>query len=174
MPTVLLQAILDLLKGFVETWGNFAQYILDVLADIFEKLGLLEEIGDDVTAIKDNTQDIQADVGVIKTNTTNANSYLSNIQTNTGSIVTPITGIKTDADLIATKVTSIDTHTTAISNNMSGIASSASAAAAFDEDIANNTLNTYNKVVTMASDTTQLRADMVTIIGLLQDIKNLM
>ena len=62
MPTVLLQAILDLLKGFVETWGNFAQYILDVLADIFEKLGLLEEIGDDVEAIKDNTQDIQADV----------------------------------------------------------------------------------------------------------------
>ena len=44
----------------------------------------------------------------------------------------------------------------------------------FDEDIANNTLNTYNKMVTVASDTTQLRADMVTIIGLLQDIKNLM
>ena len=170
MPTVLLQAILDLLKGFVETWGNFAQYILDVLADIFEKLGLLEDISDDVEAIKDNSQDIASDVGTIKTNTTNANNYLSQIQTNTGSVVTPVTQIKSNTDVIVTNTTSIASTNTAISNNMSGIASSASSAAAFAEDCANNTLDIYDKMVTVASDTTQMRADNQVIIGLLQQI----
>ena len=170
MPTVLLQAILELLKGFVDSWGTFASYILDSLADIFERLGLLEEIGDDVEAIKDNTQDIQADVSTIKTNTTNANTYLSSIATNTGSVVTPVTQIKSNTDVIATNTTSIATSNTAIANNMSGIAASASAAASFDEDIANNTLDIYDKVVTIASDTTQMRADNQVIIGLLQDI----
>lgn len=170
MPTILLEKILEALTGFISTWGTFAQYVLDHLADIFEKLGLLDDISDDLEAIKDDTQDIQADVATIKGNTVTANGYLAQIQTNTGSVVTPVTQIKTNTDVIATNTQSIATSNTAIANQMSTVASAASTAAAFDEDIATNTLNTYNKVVTIASDTTQMRADNVVIIDLLQQI----
>lgn len=163
MPTVLLQQIIDLLTGFIEGFVNWANGIGDAIADIAVKVGFLEPIADDVDDIKD-------DVSAIKTNTTNANTYLASINSNTGSVVTPVTQIKSNTDTIATNTTSIAATNTTIANNMAGIAASASAAAAFDEDIANNTLNTYNKVVTIASDTTQMRADNQVIIQLLQDI----
>ena len=54
--------------------------------------------------------------------------------------------------------------------NLATIATNTGSTAASTDDTATNTLNTYNKVVTIASDTTQMRADMSTIIGLLQDI----
>ena len=53
---------------------------------------------------------------------------------------------------------------------MSTIATNTGTAASFDEDVATNTLNCYNKLVTIASDTTQMRADNQQIISLLQQI----
>ena len=172
MPTVLLERIIELLSTFFTQFGSWAEAITQSLTDIFERLGLLEDIGDDVEDIKSSTANIENDTSVIKTNTTNANSYLSSIATNTGSVVTPITQIKGNTDVIVTKVSGIDSNTTVIANNMSTIATAASTAASFDEDIANNTLDIYNKVVTCVSDTTQMRADMATVISLLQQILN--
>ena len=178
MPTVLLEKIIEILSEFFIQFGAWRLGIAHTLTDIFERLGLIKEIGenigDDVEAIKSSTSNIENDTSVIKTNSTNANSYLSSISTNTGSVVTPVTQIKGNTDGIVTKVSGIDTNTTAIANNMSTIATAASTAASFDEDIANNTLDIYNKVVTCVSDTTQMRTDMATVIDLLQQMLNRM
>ena len=52
---------------------------------------------------------------------------------------------------------------TAISNNVGSISSNVGVTAAYSEDIATNTLNTLDKVITIASDTTQIRSDNTTI-----------
>ena len=174
MPTVLLEKIIEILSEFFVQFGSWRLGIAQTLTDIFERLGLIEEIGDDVEDIKSSTSNIENDTSFIKTNTTNANSYLSSISTNTGSVVTPTTQIKGNTDTIVTKISGIDTNTTVIANNMSTIATAASTAASFDEDIANNTLDIYNKVVTCVSDTTQIRADLATVIDLLQQMLNRM
>ena len=176
MPTVLLEKIIEILSEFFIQFGAWSQGIGQSLIDIFERLGLIKEIGenigDDVEDIKSSTSNIENDTSVIKTNSTNANSYLSSISTNTGSVVTPVTQIKGNTDVIVTKVSGIDNNTTVIANNMSTIATAASTAASFDEDIANNTLDIYNKIVTCVSDTTQMRSDLAIIIDLLQQIVN--
>lgn len=178
MPTVLLEKIIEILSEFFIQFAAWRLGIAHTLTDIFERLGLIEEIGNDVEDIvediKASTASIENDTSLIKTNTSNANSYLSSISTNTGSVVTPTTQIKGNTDVIVTKVSGIDNNTTVIANNMSTIATAASTAASFDEDIANNTLDIYNKIVTCVSDTTQMRTDMATVIDLLQQILNRM
>ena len=62
-----------------------------------------------------------------------------------------------------------DLHT--VANYIDNIADNTGDAAAFAEAIATNTLNTYNKVVTIASDTTDMRTNMLLIVDLLQHIK---
>ena len=176
MPTVLLEKIIEILSEFFIQFGAWRLGIAQSLTDIFERLGLIKEIGNDVEDIvediKTSTANIENDTNLIKTNTSNANSYLSSISTNTGSVVTPTTQIKGNTDVIVTKVSGIDNNTTVIANNMSTIATAASTAASFDEDVANNTLDIYNKVVTCVSDTTQMRTDLATVIDLLQQILN--
>lgn len=184
MPTVLLERIIEILSEFFIQFGAWRLGIAQSLIDIFERLGLIEEIRDDVEDIKSSTANIESDTDLIKTNTTNANSYLSSISTNTdylesistntGFVVTPTTQIKGNTDAIVTKVSGIDNNTTVIANSMSTIATAASTAASFDEDIANNTLDIYNKVVTCVSDTTQMRSDLAIVIDLLQQILNRM
>lgn len=131
MPTILLEEIIAILKGWISDFTNYA-------AGVMEKLGLIEEDTSNLPDIKSNTD---------------------NIKDNTAAIITPISVIQGNTTTISTDVASIKTDTGIIKNNASSIATSAGSAAAFAEDCANNTLDISNKVVTIASDTTQLRSD---------------
>lgn len=131
MVTILLEQIIEILKGWLSSFTSWAE-------DVAEKLGLIEEateyiddIYDDTTAIKDNTT----------------------------SIADSNTRIQGYSLIISNKTSNIDSNVTAIKNNVGSIAASSGAAAAFAEDCATNGLNILDKVTTIASDTTQLRAD---------------
>ena len=144
MITILLKQIIDLLKGWI---SSFTQYASDVL----EKLGLIEEDTSYLPDIKSNTDDIKD---------------------NTAAVITPINNIKSNTDAINTSSATTASNTTAIMNQAVTIGTNSGRAAAFAEDCANNTLDIKDKVVTIASDTTQIRADHVTLQSDLDKIYN--
>ena len=131
MVTILLQKIIELLTGF---FGDFIEWA--------------NTVGDKIASIKDNTDSLPD----IETNT-------DTIANDTTAINNGVNTLNTRASQIFTRVNSIDQNTGYIKNYSQSIATSSGTAAAFAEDIANNTLNTYDKVTTIASDTTQMRAD---------------
>ena len=135
MITVLLKQIIQLLKGWIESFNNHAEAVEESLTDLNNTASDIETNTDPIPEIRDNT----------------------------GAIITPITQIKTNTDSIKTDVTQIKTDTTIIKNNANSISTSAGAAAAFAEDCATNTLDIKDKITTIASDTTQLRADSANI-----------
>lgn len=135
MITVLLEQIIQLLKGWIDKFNDHAEAVEDSLTDLNNTASDIELNTDPIPDIRDNT----------------------------GAIITPITQIKTNTDSIKTDVTQIKTDTDIIKNNANSISTSAGAAAAFAEDCATNTLNILDKVTTIASDTTQIRADNVNI-----------
>lgn len=131
MITVLLEQIIQLLKGWIESFNNHAEAVEESLTDLNNTASDIELNTDPIPEIRDNT----------------------------GAIITPITQIKTNTDSIKTDVTQIKTDTGIIKNNANSIATSAGAAAAFAEDCATNTLDIKDKITTIASDTTQIRTD---------------
>ena len=135
MITVLLEQIIQLLKGWIERFDNHAEAVEESLTDLNNTASDIELNTDPIPEIRDNT----------------------------GAIITPITQIKTNTDSIKADVTQIKTDTGIIKNNANSIATSAGAAAAFAEDCATNTLDIKDKITTIASDTTQLRADSANI-----------
>ena len=135
MITVLLEQIIQLLKGWIDSFNNHAEAVEESLTDLNNTASDIELNTDPIPEIRDNT----------------------------GAIITPITQIKTNTDSIKTDITQIKTDTGIIKNNANSIATSAGAAAAFAEDCATNTLDIVDKVTTIASDTTQLRADSANI-----------
>lgn len=144
MVTILLQQILDLLKGF---FGDFTAWA----ADVFEKLGLIQDQ-------TENLDDILLDT--------------NNISANTNSIASSNEYIKSNAIQINNKLTTIRNNSTTIANNSESIAASAGTAAAFAEDCATNTLNINNRLVTIGSDTTQIRADSTSLAADVAEIKD--
>ena len=135
MITVLLEQIIQLLKGWIESFNNHAEAVEESLTDLNNTASDIELNTDPIPEIRDNT----------------------------GAIITPITQIKTNTDSIKTDLTQIKTDTGIIKNNANSISTSSGAAAAFAEDCATNTLDIVDKVTTIASDTTQLRADSANI-----------
>ena len=135
MITVLLEQIIQLLKGWIESFNNHAEAVEDSLTDLNNTASDIELNTDPIPDIRDNT----------------------------GAIITPITQIKTNTDSIKTDVTQIKTDTGIIKNNANSIATSTGSAAAFAEDCATNTLDIKDKITTIASDTTQLRTDSANI-----------
>ena len=131
MITVLLEQIIQILNGWIESFNNHAEAVEESLTDLNNTASDIELNTDPIPEIRDNT----------------------------GAIITPITQIKTNTDSIKTDVTQIKTDTGIIKNNANSIATSAGAAAAFAEDCATNTLDIKDKITTIASDTTQLRAN---------------
>lgn len=131
MVTILLEQILELLKGWLSSFTTWAE-------GVAEKLGLIEEQTEYIDDIYDDTEAIKTDTG--------------NIATSNQLIVSNTQGINN-------RLQSIDPNVTAIKNNVGTISTNTGIAAAFSEDIATNTMNTLDKVTTIASDTTQLRAD---------------
>ena len=131
MITVLLEKIITILEGWIQSFTSHAQHVED-------KLDSLDQTASD-----------------IKTNT----DPISDIADNTGAVITPIQNIKSNTDSIKQSSQTSANNTTAILNNISTLSTNTGRAAAFAEDCANNTLDIKDKVTTIASDTTQLRAD---------------
>lgn len=144
MVTILLQQILDLLKGF---FGDFVEWC--------------NTMGDHMAAIHTNTDslpDIETNTDSIKNDTATIKGYVNTITTNTS--------------LMHGKITTIRDNTEVIKNNVGSIAASSGTAAAFAEDCATNTLNIDNRLVTIGSDTTQIRADSGNLAADVAEIKD--
>ena len=131
MITILLEKIITILEGWIQSFASHAQHVED-------KLDSLDQTASD---IETNTEPI------------------SDIADNTGAVVTPIQNIKSNTDSIKQSSQTSANNTTAILNNISTLSTNTGRAAAFAEDCANNTLEIKDKITTIASDTTQLRAD---------------
>ena len=106
MITVLLEQIIQLLKGWIDKFNDHAEAVEDSLTDLNNTASDIELNTDPIPDIRDNT----------------------------GAIITPITQIKTNTDSIKTDVTQIKTDTGIIKNNANSISTSAGSAAAFAED----------------------------------------
>ena len=131
MITVLLEKIITILEGWIQSFTSHAQHVED-------KLDSLDQTASD---IETNTEPI------------------SDIKDNTGAVITPIQNIKSNTDSIATSSQTSANNTTAILNNISTLSTNTGRAAAYAQDCANNTLDIRDKITTIASDTTQIRAD---------------
>ena len=174
MPTVLLQEIRDLLTAFLTAINQKIEAALDKL----------NNIDTNVDAIADDDADIKTTNASIdnKLTTTNSeldtlngkmdtnNAYLGDIKTNTGAVITPISQIKLNTDTIVANTNQIAADAHQVQLDTAVIAINTGKAAEYDEDTATNTLNIYNKVLTIASDTTQMRADNQEIIDILNQI----
>lgn len=146
MVTILLEQIIEILKGWLSSFTSWAE-------EVAEKLGLIEEATEYIDDIYDETTQIQSNTSSIATSNNMIQGYSFNI---------------------SNKTNNIDSNVTAIKNNVGSIATSAGTAAAFAEDIASNTLSTLNKITTIASDTTQIRANGNTANEILSDIYDLL
>lgn len=131
MITILLEQIIELIKGWISAFTGHAQHVEDKL----------DSIDSTASDIKDNTDS------------------LPDIEDNTAAVITPISNIKSNTDSIASSNTTIANNTTAISNQVSSLSTNVGRTAAYAEDTANNTLDILDKVTTIASDTTQIRTD---------------
>lgn len=192
MPTILLEQIIEILNNL---YAGFGDYLNNLLVSLNLTKDDVSEINDNISAIldkasniSDNSDTITEVINYIDGKLTTTNSYLNSIdgtsttissvvndiRTYTGSVVTPIGSIKTNTDRLVTNSNTISNNTDSISNNIGTISASAGSTASNTNQIATNTQNTYNKVVTMASDTTQMRADNQTIIGVLNDMYDIM
>lgn len=135
MITVLLEKIITILEGWIQSFTSHAQHVED-------KLDSLDQTASD-----------------IETNT----DPIPDIRDNTVAVITPIQNIKSNTDSIKQSSQTSANNTTAILNNVSTLSTNTGRAAAFAEACANNTLEIKDKITTIASDTTQLRADSANI-----------
>lgn len=135
MITILLETIINLLQGWIESFNPHAQHMED-------KIDSIDSTASDIKTDADNLPDIKD---------------------NTAAVITPIQSIKSNTHSISTSSSTTASNTTAILNNISTLSTNTGRAAAFAEDCANNTLDIKDKVTTIASDTTQLRADSANI-----------
>lgn len=147
MITVLLQQILDLLTA------HFPGVI-----SLLEKLNLIEP----------DVEEIRQDVDVINTNVSSILATANGIRMFTENIA------QTVSNEIKNDVNSIKLDTANIKNNISTISTNTGRAASFAEDCANNTLDIDQKITSIASDTTQMRADNQTLIANTNDVETIL
>lgn len=136
----LLQMIYDLLSGWYNSFTSHALAVMD-------KLNLIET---DTASIKNSASDI-------KSNT-------DDIKDNTGAIVTPVQSIKTNTDSIKTDTTTIKNNVATMTNQLGTISTNVGTCSAYAEDVANNTLDIKDRIVTIGSDTTQIRSNTNTVV----------
>lgn len=144
MITILLEKIITILEGWIQSFTSHAQHVED-------KLDSLDQTASD-----------------IKTNT----DPISDIADNTRAVITPIQNIKSNTDSIKQSSQTSANNTTAILNNVGTLSTNTGRAAAFAQDCANNTLDIKNKVTTIASDTTDIRTTGDNIYDSINDIKD--
>lgn len=190
MPTILLQEIIDLLNSWKEGLGTQLEQALESLSNLEDNTDELEtylssidnylsSINHDVVAISEDTASIDIRINTISgiisdinSKLATANNHLNNISSNTASVVTPVTNIKSNTDTLVQNSNSINANVSAVSNNIGTISANTGISATYTEATATNTGNILQKVTTMASDTTQLRADNQNILDVLDSIND--
>ena len=190
MPTILLQEIIDLLNSWKEGLGTQLEQALESLSNLEDNTDELEtylssidnylsSINHDVVSISEDTASIDSRINTISgiisdinSKLATANNHLNNISSNTASVVTPISNIKNNTDTLVQNSNSINSNVTAVSNNIGTISANTGISATYTEATATNTGNILQKVTTMASDTTQLRADNQNILDVLDSIND--
>lgn len=145
MITILLETIINMLQGWIESFNSHAQIMED-------KIDSIDSTASDIKTDADNLPDIKD---------------------NTAAVITPIQAIKSNTDSISTSSSLTASNTTAILNNIGTISTNTGSAAAYAEDCANNTLDIKDKITTIASDTTQIRSNGVTTNNNLNDLYSL-
>lgn len=146
MVTILLEQIIEILKNWLSSFTSWATGVLNNLNLIEEQTEYIDDIYTELEDIKSDTDNIAASNQVIVGQTQAINN----------------------------KTTTINNNVTAISNNVGTISTNVGITAAFSEDIATNTMNTLDKVTTIASDTTQMRANTNNIYTDVDEIKTLL
>lgn len=171
MVTVLLEQIIKILSGWVDSFTTWAENMLG-------KLGLVDEYLEDIYQDVDN---IAQDSSIINSNTTLITGCVNNIETDTGLILGEIRTTKNDVHDIKNSAHNIDQNTGVIKlvingfdNKLTTINTNSGVTAAYIQEVATNTLNSYNRLVTMSSDTTQIRANGITTNQILTDIYDLL
>lgn len=147
MITVLLQQILDLLTA------HFPGVI-----SLLEKLNLIEP----------DVEEIRQDVDVIRTKTTDTNNVINAILNRFNALNNNI------ETFFKPKIQNISDKTDIIANTIGTISTNTGRAASFAEDCANNTLDIDQKITSIASDTTQMRADNQTLIANTNDVETIL
>ena len=190
MPTILLQEIIDILNSWKEGLGTQLEQALESLSNLEDNTDELEtylssidnylsSINEDTSFISSDTSSIDSRINTISgiisdinSKLATANNHLNNISSNTASVVTPISNIKSNTDTLVQNSNSINSNLTAVSNNIGTISANTGISATYTEATATNTGNILQKVTTMASDTTQLRADNQNILDVLDSIND--
>ena len=178
-----LQSIIDKLETLdsIDEKLNYLQSINGTLTSMLDVANDIKDLAINMDAtltsidvhqghISDTLDLVKNAIDSINLKIDTANGYLADIKTNTGAIITPINNIKLNTDTLVANSNFMKTDLHTIANYIDNIADNTGASASFDEAIATNTLNTYDKVTTIASDTTDLRTNMLLIVDLLQQI----
>lgn len=180
-----LQAIIDKLE-LLDDINDKLDYLESIDVTLTSILGVANDLKDlaismDATLtsidnhqnhISDTLDLVKVAIDSINTKIDAVNGYLADIKTNTGAIITPINNLKISSDTLVSNSNYMKNDLHKVSEYIDNIADNTGDSAAFAEQIATNTLNAYNKIVTIASDTTDLRTNMLLIVDLLQQINN--
>ena len=187
-----MRSIIEHIDSTLDAVKEDTDAIKDSTADIKTNTdGILEDTGsidDSTNAIESNLDTnipvIVSGLNTIKDSTTSLDNKATTvlqdlnslidantaIKNNTGALVTPIARINENVATMLLNSNDIKADIDDINLKCSTIASATGATSAFCDDIATNTLNSYNKLVTISEDTTQMRADNQRIIDLLEQI----
>lgn len=173
METILLQEIRDLLEKLPVSDETLTQ-LLEKLTELAANMEDMPQVANDVSAITDDVSSIATESALtnsnleeIMHNTANTNDNVNAFHTDVENLLTPvgmdIESIRNNATLIESKVdTLVSDGKTSLSNQeiiknfMQPISDSTSKGASFSEDIATNTQNSYQKLVAISADTTEI------------------
>ena len=175
MDTILLQEIRDLIEK-LPVDNILIKEILAKINELAANLKDVPQIVNDVASITNDVSSISYDSNlanenleeVIK-NTANINDNVNAFHTDVENIITPmsmdIDSISNVSVLIESKVDTLVndgktslTNQEIIKNFMQPIADNAAKSASFSENIATNTQNSYQKLVAISADTTEITA----------------
>jgi len=139
MPTVLLETIIEILRGL-------NTYLVTTLTDMLLKLGLIEE---NVDGIKDDTASIDGHASNIETNTDSIDLHTTNIDNNiTNTVIPTINSIKVNSD----KLPDIDTKAGNILTGLNTLNGTAN-------DIKNNTASVVSPVNRISENVSAIKTN---------------
>lgn len=158
VDNTLIKEILTKINELAATIEDFPQVVNDVASITYD----VSTMAYDTNAANENLEEI------IK-NTANINDNVNTFHTDVENIITPmsmdIDSISNNTVLIESKVdTLVNDGKTSLNNQeiiknfMQPIADNAAKSASFSENIATNTQNSYQKLVAISADTTEITA----------------
>lgn len=185
METILLQKIRDLIEK-LPVDNTLITEILTKLTELAANLEDVPQIANDVASITEDVLNIATESETTNTNleeimhnTSNTNDNVNTFHTDVENILTPMSidvdSIRNNCILIESKIdTLVNDGKTSLSNQdiiknfMQPIADNIAKSASFNEAIATNTQNSYQKLVAISADTTEITALLRRIIDKLE------